>query len=418
MTHTSILNARKGFTLVELLVTIAIIGILLGLLLPNLSAVQKTAKAGAQAATIQGFGRGFTDFSSGDAEGRLCSGAYDHYRDGDFTKIGWVADLVNNKFANCSKSLDPVNPMKLNEKFTDAAGSSESGTINTNRWAGQVSYTGDTIAANAAKGAIAGTAFFGANQTVYDDGFNTNFATSWQFVRGDNNTTTGPTDSLGGNSSVDAGLADPGKCPLDGDGPLTVGMLTDSILLTTADKIPLLGASRIGDGDDSTINAEGKNSAVTVNLFVDPTGRKKVCKVGDFTVESFCDGPSASVNITGNDANPYKGSFNSYVHELNDIIPNCKAKKIMHPNGSSVFGGGFANVLFADGSCRRVNDNGGYGGRGRGDGWIGAYKASGLGNSGVFVLDAPAFEEIRDEIWVGRMRSKLTAAGGAPGAEN
>jgi prepilin-type processing-associated H-X9-DG protein len=138
-----------------------------------------------------------------------------------------------------------------------------------------------------------------------------------------------------------------------------------------------------------------------------------VCKVGDFTVESFCDGPSASVNITGNDSNPYTGAFNSYVHELNDIIPNCKAKKILHPSGSSIFGGGFGNVLFADGSCRRVNDNGGYGGRGRGDGWLGAYKASGLGTAGNFVLDASALEEIRDEMWVGRMRAKLTAAGGS-----
>jgi prepilin-type N-terminal cleavage/methylation domain-containing protein/prepilin-type processing-associated H-X9-DG protein len=413
MTHTSILNARKGFTLVELLVVIAIIGILTGLLLPNLSAVQQTAKASAQGATLAGFGKGFIDFSSADGEGRLCSGAYDHYRDGDFTKIGWVADLVNNKYANPSKSLDPINRSKLNEKFTDAAGASESGSVNTVRWEGQISYTGSAVSGTA-KQQLSGTRYFGADQTVYDDGFNTNFATSWQFVRGDNNITTAATTATAGNSDVDASKADPGKCPLDGDGPLSAGMLADATLLTSADKIPLMGASRVGDGNDSTIGTgEVLNSAETINNFVDPSGRKKVAKVGDFSVESFCDGPAASVNVT-NAANPYKGSFNSFVHELNDIIPNCKQKKIQHPNGAAtIFGGGYGNVVFADGSCRRVNDNGGYGGRNRGDGWLGAYKAGGLGNTGAFVLDDSAFDEIRDEMWVGRMRAKLTAAGGS-----
>jgi prepilin-type N-terminal cleavage/methylation domain-containing protein/prepilin-type processing-associated H-X9-DG protein len=408
MTHTSILNARKGFTLVELLVTIAIIGILLGLLLPNLAAVQATAKAGAQSAILQSFGRGFTDFSSSDSEGRLCSSAYDHFRDGDFTKVGWVADLVNNKYANPTKSLDPINRSKLNEKFTDAAGASQSGSVNTVRWEGQLPYTGGSAITGTAKGQLAGTQYFGASQTVYDDGFNTNFATSWQFVRGDNNITTAD------NYSVSAGVADGDKCPLDGDGPLSAGMLADATLLTTADKIPLMGASRVGDGGDSTINASDTNSADSINRFVDPSGRKKVAKVGDFTVESFCDGPAASVNITGNDANPYTGSYLSKVHEMNDIIPNCKQKKIQHPNGTStIFGGGYGNVVFADGSCRRVNDNGGYGGRNKGDGWLGAYKTGGLGNTGAFQLDSAAFEEIRDEMWVGRMRAKLTAAGGS-----
>lgn len=413
MTHTSFLNARKGFTLVELLVTIAIIGILLGLLLPNLAAVQSTAKAGAQGATLQSYGKGFIDFSTTDSEGRLCSSAYDHFRDGDFTKIGWVADLVNNKYANPTKSLDPISRSKINEKFCDAAGAGSSGGVNTMRWEGAVSYAGATITGTA-KPQLAGTLYFGSAQTVYDDGFNTNFATSWQFVRGDNNVTSAASAIGTGNYSVDASTEDPGKCPLDGDGPLTAGVMADATLLTSADKIPLMGAARVGDGDDSTINASGRNSAESLNRFIDPSGRKKVVKVGDFTVESFCDGPAASVQITGNASNPYTGSFNSFVHELNDIVPNCKQKKIQHPNGTAtIFGGGYGNVVFADGSCRRVNDNGGYGGRLRGDGFLGAYKVGGIGSTGAFFLDDSAFEEIRDEMWVGRMRAKLTAGGGS-----
>jgi prepilin-type N-terminal cleavage/methylation domain-containing protein len=222
MTHTSILNARKGFTLVELLVVIAIIGILTGLLLPNLSAVQQTAKASAQAATLAGFGKGFVDFSSSDSDGRFCSGAYDHFRDGDFTKIGWVADLVNNKYANPAKSLDSLNRSKINEKFCDAAGAGASGSVNTVRWEGQVSYTSTPITGTAT-GQIAGTAYFGTTPTVYDDGYNTNFATSWQFVRGDNNVTSAANAIDAGNFATNANTEDPSKCPLDGDGPISSG---------------------------------------------------------------------------------------------------------------------------------------------------------------------------------------------------
>jgi len=408
MTHTSILNARKGFTLVELLVTIAIIGILLGLLLPNLSAVQATAKAGAQSAILQGFGRGFADFSTTDSQGRLSSGAYDHYRDGDATKVGWVADLVNGKYANPTKSLDPVARMKINEKFCDMAGSVASGKFNAVRWQSVKNFdaSGTLVAASSQ---IVGATYFGSTQNLWDDGFNTNFATTWHFSRGDNNisATTGA-----GLFNVNAG-ADPDKCPLDGDGPLNSAILADPTLLTSADKIGLMGAARVGDGGDSQINSSFINSAETINNFIDPTGRKKFCKVGDFSVESFCDGPAASVIVTDRSKTSYSQAVNAQVHEMNDIVPNCKAKKVINQaNPAGITAGGFANILFADGSCRRVNDAGGYGGS-KGDGWIGAYKAGGLANTGSFVLDDSAYDEVRDEIYLGRMRAVLTAGGGS-----
>ena len=103
-----------------------------------------------------------------------------------------------------------------------------------------------------------------------------------------------------------------------------------------------------------------------------------------------------------------------FVHEINDIVPNAKAKKIINaanPNG--ITGGGYANVLFADGSTRRVNDNNGYGGANKGDGWVGPYKASGTGTAGNFVFDKGAYDEVRDDIYLGRLRARLAAAGGS-----
>jgi prepilin-type N-terminal cleavage/methylation domain-containing protein/prepilin-type processing-associated H-X9-DG protein len=408
MTHTSILNARKGFTLVELLVTIAIIGILLGLLLPNLSAVQATAKAGAQSAILQGFGRGFADFSTTDSQGRLSSSAYDHYRDGDATKVGWVADLVNGKYANPTKSLDPVSRMKINEKFCDMAGSVASGSFNTVRWTSVKNFdaSGTLVAASSQ---ITGATYFGSTQNVWDDGFNTNFATTWHFSRGDNNISS---TSGAGLFNTNAG-GDPSKCPLDGDGPLSSAILADPTLLTSADKIGLMGAARVGDGGDSQINAGATtNSADTINNFIDPTGRKKFCKVGDFSVESFCDGPSASVTVTDRSKTQYSQTVNAQIHEINDIVPNCKAKKVINrANPAGITAGGFANILFADGSCRRVNDAGGYGGA-KGDSWIGPFKKDGA-RSADFVLDDSAYDEVRDDIYLGRMRAVLTAGGGS-----
>ncbi len=413
MTHTSFLNARKGFTLVELLVTIAIIGILLGLLLPNLAAVQATAKAGAQSATLQSFGKAFIDFSTTDAEGRLASSAYDHYRDGDATKVGWVADIVNGKFGSPTKSLDPISRSKINEKFADMAGAVASGKFNDNRWLSNVcyNYAGSTVTGGSD---IRGTGYFGSAQTVWDSGYNTNFATTWHFVRGDNNITA---TTGAGRYSVNASSLDGSKSPLDGDGPLSAGILADPTLLTSADKIGLMGAARVGDGSDSQINTGATtNSADTINRFIDATGRKKMCKVGDFTVESFTDGPAASRNLTAGAEGVYSIAANQQVHEINDIVPNCKQKKIRLPNGSDIAAGGYANLVFADGSCRRVNDNNGYGGANKGDSYIGPYVTNIAATQEAdrsFVLDNGAYDEVRDELYLGRLRQLLTAGGGS-----
>ncbi len=432
------IRSRDGFTLVELLVVIAIMGILLGLLLPNLAAVQQTAKAGTQAAIMQSFGRGFMDFSTLDSQGRLSSGAYDHMRDGDMTKVGWVADLVNGKFANTGKSLDPLNQYKVNGVFGVACGAGESESMqhylfafNEVRWDTTRRPSDGTVVGSAS--AVRGTAYFGTSQTVWADGYNTNFATTWHFSRGDNiiNPERFP-EGGAAYGGCDADDSDGQSSPRDGDGPLSTAHLGDPSLLTSADKIALLGPAQTGSMTYDWENGPMDTAvASTINSFIDPTGRKRIVKGGDFTLESFTDGPNA-LDLGGLLAKP-KQSFGHpawtwsannnmpYVHEISDIAPRAKAKKVINAaNPTGVLAGGFANVLFADGSTRRVSDNNGYGGGQKGDGWIGPYQESGRhfqkgrytsGNS--HVADENAYDEVRDDIYLGALRSRLSAGGGS-----
>lgn len=431
-----------GFTLIELLVSIAIIGILLGLLLPNLAAVTATARCGTQAAMIQSFGKGFIDFATLDAEGRFCTGAYDHLRDGDITKVGWVADLVNGKYANLTKSFDPINRFRLCEKFADAAGvkiqsNNFSGDIvnplNARRWSSVIRIDGlpvvtGTNFSSSAQNKLwaqraAGAEYFGTSQTIWDDGYATNYATTWQLVRGDNlPRMVSGTLSFASLNASPMPDGDPFRAPLDGDGPLTTSHIAHASGLTTADKIPLLGAARTSAGfsnaDDDSIDgleATAVNS-FALNGFVGGSMLKgPVVRPGDFTVESFTMNSSNLPTVTATQT-PY--GQNSRIYGLAEINPNCKQKLVQHPSGTKIFAGGYSNMLFADGSCRRIRDSGGYGGGVRGDGLIGPYRQSGLRSDpskgaayNALYLDDSAYDEIRDDIWLGRIRASLQAGG-------
>lgn len=425
---------RRAFTLVELLVTIAIIGILLGLLLPNLAAVQTTAKSSAALAHIQAFGKGFLDHATLDKEGRLTTGGFDHYRDGDITKIGWVADLVNTKYANPGKSLDPVSRGRISEELAFAAGALDGhGKLNDRRWAGATKADGTTVDL-ADEEDFHGTTYFGTSQTVWENGFNTNFAATWHFARGDN---TILATSGTGAYSVDAiphdDGGDPEMCPLDGDGPLSTGHLADPTGLTSADRIALLGTAQVGNHDQDHGEEHGgghghaeqdvildTGKAAILNAFADATGRKRPAKIGDPLVEGMTDGPAAAI-MTGLDTPWGAGDGTRKVHTLADIAPIHKAKRgLVNPNadGGRLFRmvGGSAPVLFADGHAARVADTGGYAGT-RGDGWLGPYQevpGAHHGDPGHdFMLDASALDEIRDQVWLGRLRAILVAGGGS-----
>ena len=87
-------RVTAGFTLVEMLVVITIIGVLVGLLLPAISKASEAARTAECQSNLKNFGVGLTKHSIDNPSGALTSGAFDLERDGVPTEIGWVADLV------------------------------------------------------------------------------------------------------------------------------------------------------------------------------------------------------------------------------------------------------------------------------------------------------------------------------------
>ena len=180
---------NKGFTLVEMLVVVAIIGMLIALLLPALSRAREAARSSTCQNNLRQFGIGMFEFANVDPAHRICSGAWDQRRDGCLFEYGWVADLAGIGAANPGKMLCPSNQLRSLEKLNDLLGLGTSTSASDGGFAARL--VEGRCAPNTTLGhggwtnsGAADTPWFDyATRMVVEDGYNTNYASSWNMVR-------------------------------------------------------------------------------------------------------------------------------------------------------------------------------------------------------------------------------------------
>lgn len=327
----------SGFTLVEMLVVIAIIAIIAAITLPALTMAREAARRSACQSNLRQFGQGMHAWSQ-THNSAFCSGNFDWMRDGAVTEIGWVADLNVGNFV-VSKMLCPSNSGELSETYDALLNANAGGFLTdtcVNRPGSLAKANPDgTLQKNACReiiesglgaGSEARRAF--VEERIYRKGYNTNYTASWFLVRGavilDPNTGN-PKPAYPG-CAAPADLANRTYCT----GPLKQSTLDSS--KAPAMLVPLLGDGALAGPAPMAVGDAAAGSMLTKSITGGP--RLKTTAGADYLVPT----PNA----------PRNGASGWWAIWNKNVLQDYRQFQPVHR--------GVAQIVFADGSVRAFSD--------------------------------------------------------------
>lgn len=326
---------RRAVTLVELLVVVAIIGLLMAMLLPALNAARESGRRSACMNNLRQIGVGMASHAS--RTGTFCSGAFNWRTDGAVTEQGWVADAVNAEIP-VGKMLCASNTSQVAATYNDLLDMATTGLDSCVDYAGTPSHEAPdgTTSMNPCRRIITDNLAAGSEsrrslveEEVLKKHYNTNYTASWFLVRG--------AVLVNDNGNLRARSS---SCALTGDNAkdiasqrATAGPLMQSWLdggQAPSSLLPLLGDGRAAAPLTADIGA---------------------FRAGSMTVHPFTSGPvlkSTMAVPTFAAGTLYTGSGGWWKVWTHDTLQDYRAFSPVHA--------GLCNILMADGSVQSSLD--------------------------------------------------------------
>jgi prepilin-type N-terminal cleavage/methylation domain-containing protein/prepilin-type processing-associated H-X9-DG protein len=316
----AVLRTRSAFTLIELVVSISVIGLLIALAIPAVNLARDAARSSECRNNLRQLGAALIA-RSGRLDGSFCSGAFDWRYDGCVTEYGWVADLVN-QGVPVGAMLCPTNPSRVAHTYNDLLSMVPAGDCAD--FAGK--SPNNPCQQLAALPPLSPQRLEIVQQQLFEQHYNTNYTASWVLVRS------------GVDLDADGNLKSTPDCPASLRsrrstlGPLVAARL--DVAATGISFTPLLGD---GGPADPLVMALGDVPA------------------GEPTVAPMTRGPVINPTMqppSFGPGTPREGP-GGWLEVWRATLQDYRQFGVVHR--------GAANILFGDGSVRTLRDSNGDG---------------------------------------------------------